>query len=250
MSFSNGRRASIYPDISHLNTLPSEYDMPVQQQAHSAEIDLDADLSLFTDGEFFNFDMGDMTNDHSIPYSRGVSHPLSAPHSAFPNGDYQGFPLMNPGQSLPGHGDMKAYSPPVSADHSVSATPRMGEKRKAAASASSPEAKGSPALDENGDPVRAAAEEDKRRRNTAASARFRVKKKQREQAMEKTAKEMTDRVTFLENRVGQLESENKILRDLLTDKVGKDINLAKVLAESPKAAGAAKIEANVETGDR
>ena len=65
---------------------------------------------------------------------------------------------------------------------------------------------------------RVAAEEDKRRRNTAASARFRVKKKQREQALEQTAKEMTDRVHVLEARVGQLEMENKWLKGLITDK--------------------------------
>lgn len=59
------------------------------------------------------------------------------------------------------------------------------------------------------------AEEDKRRRNTAASARFRVKKKQREQAMEKTAKEMTDKVSALEGRVGELEKENLLLKGLL-----------------------------------
>lgn len=63
-----------------------------------------------------------------------------------------------------------------------------------------------------------AAEEDKRRRNTAASARFRVKKKQREQALEKQAKEMTDKVQQLEGKVQQLEMENKWLKGLITDK--------------------------------
>ena len=63
-----------------------------------------------------------------------------------------------------------------------------------------------------------AAEEDKRRRNTAASARFRVKKKQREQALEKQAKEMTDKVSALETKVQQLEMENKWLKGLITDK--------------------------------
>ena len=63
-----------------------------------------------------------------------------------------------------------------------------------------------------------AAEEDKRRRNTAASARFRVKKKQREQALEKTAKEMSDKVQILEARVNQLEMENKWLKGLITEK--------------------------------
>lgn len=66
--------------------------------------------------------------------------------------------------------------------------------------------------------ARVAAEEDKRRRNTAASARFRVKKKQREQALEKTAKEMSDRVQQLEARIGQLETENTWLKSLITEK--------------------------------
>ena len=63
-----------------------------------------------------------------------------------------------------------------------------------------------------------AAEEDKRRRNTAASARFRVKKKQREQALEKQSKEMSEKVSQLEGKVQQLEMENKWLKGLLTDK--------------------------------
>lgn len=68
------------------------------------------------------------------------------------------------------------------------------------------------------DKSKIAAEEDKRRRNTAASARFRVKKKQREQALERTLKDAQDKNSKLEMRVGQLEQENKWLRDLLTDK--------------------------------
>lgn len=63
-----------------------------------------------------------------------------------------------------------------------------------------------------------AAEEDKRRRNTAASARFRVKKKQREQALEKAAKDMSDKVSALEGKVQQLEMENKWLKELITEK--------------------------------
>jgi DNA repair exonuclease SbcCD ATPase subunit len=72
-------------------------------------------------------------------------------------------------------------------------------------------------LDES---VRGAAEEDKRRRNTAASARFRVKKKQREQALEQTAKEMQDKAARLEQKVQQLETENAWLKGLITEKSG------------------------------
>jgi hypothetical protein len=42
---------------------------------------------------------------------------------------------------------------------------------------------------------------DKRRRNTAASARFRARKKQREQALESTAKEMMCKTEILEKRI-------------------------------------------------
>lgn len=63
-----------------------------------------------------------------------------------------------------------------------------------------------------------AIEEEKRRRNTAASARFRMKKKEREQALEKTASEMTDRVRELEQKVGQLELENRWLRGLIVER--------------------------------
>lgn len=70
------------------------------------------------------------------------------------------------------------------------------------------------------DASRLAADEDKRRRNTAASARFRVKKKQKEQQLEKTAKEMTERVQALEQRIQQLELENKWLKGLIVEKNG------------------------------
>ncbi|KAI8052919.1 hypothetical protein BDF22DRAFT_686040 [Syncephalis plumigaleata] len=61
-------------------------------------------------------------------------------------------------------------------------------------------------------------DEDKRRRNTAASARFRLKKKQREQQLEKTAHCMTERVQVLEDRLRELEQENRWLRSLVIEK--------------------------------
>ena len=66
--------------------------------------------------------------------------------------------------------------------------------------------------------VRVAAEEDRRRRNTAASARFRMKKKQREQVLERTVRETTEKNASLEARVAQLEMENRCLKNLLTEK--------------------------------
>lgn len=65
-------------------------------------------------------------------------------------------------------------------------------------------------------------DEDKRRRNTAASARFRVKKKMREQAMEHSVREMTKKSDHLQDRVNNLETEIKFLRSLLLDKAEKN----------------------------
>ncbi|KAG2226131.1 hypothetical protein INT45_011748 [Circinella minor] len=69
---------------------------------------------------------------------------------------------------------------------------------------------------------REAIEEDKRRRNTAASARFRAKKKVREQAMEQSVKEMAEKSEKLEERVESLEQEIKWLRTLLIEKNKKN----------------------------
>lgn len=61
-------------------------------------------------------------------------------------------------------------------------------------------------------------EEDKRRRNTEASARFRVKKKEREQHLERTATETSEKVGALEEKCRQLERENGWLRGLIVEK--------------------------------
>ncbi|KAI8086555.1 uncharacterized protein BX664DRAFT_336138 [Halteromyces radiatus] len=59
---------------------------------------------------------------------------------------------------------------------------------------------------------------DKRRRNTAASARFRIKKKLREQTLQRTACEMTEKAKRLEARVQELEREIKWLKELVVAK--------------------------------
>jgi hypothetical protein len=92
-----------------------------------------------------------------------------------------------------------------------------GAQRKADSTITSPAATSSRLMNFE-DASRLAAEEDKRRRNTAASARFRIKKKQREQALEKSAKEMTEKVGSLESRISQLETENKWLKNLIMEK--------------------------------
>ncbi|PWN45765.1 hypothetical protein IE81DRAFT_320066 [Ceraceosorus guamensis] len=62
---------------------------------------------------------------------------------------------------------------------------------------------------------RLAIEEDKRRRNTAASARFRVKKKQREAALEATSRDLRTRLADLEQENSRLRTENGWLKGLI-----------------------------------
>ena len=100
----------------------------------------------------------------------------------------------------------------------------------ASRSASSPMSSGpafgalNPSADSNDDIavrddfITAVIEEDKRRRNTAASARFRLKKKEREAELERRARDMTDRCDELRKRIGALETENRWLRELITER--------------------------------
>jgi len=62
--------------------------------------------------------------------------------------------------------------------------------------------------------------EDKRRRNTAASARFRLKKKEREAALETRAKELEGRVNELERECEGLRRENGWLKGLVVGVTG------------------------------
>ncbi|KAI0318985.1 hypothetical protein OF83DRAFT_876080 [Amylostereum chailletii] len=57
--------------------------------------------------------------------------------------------------------------------------------------------------------------EDKRRRNTAASARFRIKKKQKTLNLERTVSDLTGRVDELEQEASDLRRENGWLKEIV-----------------------------------
>ncbi|KAL6891585.1 basic-leucine zipper transcription factor-like protein [Trichoderma longibrachiatum] len=230
MSNYNGRHG---PNVSQylrdLNTI-SPGDTTGLEEPYVVE----DDLAIFTNTQFFDIDSGRNTDfqaqaqpvktEGKALHSGTASEDVSAAASVIgemPNLDFmsdftfQDFnnntyaaPHMNnfPEQAFqplqPNHGHVPV--PPHHARYHP-ATPQVGDKRKSE-SMSQEEA------------ARIAAEEDKRRRNTAASARFRIKKKQREQALEKSAKEMSDKVANLESKVSQLETENKWLKNLLVEK--------------------------------
>jgi len=84
--------------------------------------------------------------------------------------------------------------------------------------ATSPAPEGDSPVEYNGTPVSPA--EDKRRRNTAASARFRLKKKEREAALEKKAKDLEVKVNELEKECETLRRENGWLKGLVVGVTG------------------------------
>ncbi|KAH9083929.1 hypothetical protein EDB83DRAFT_2332260 [Lactarius deliciosus] len=86
--------------------------------------------------------------------------------------------------------------------------------------------------------------EDKRRRNTAASARFRLKKKEREAALEKKSKELEMRVTELERECEGLRRENGWLKGLVVGVTG-----AGAAQQQPQAsAGSKRPREDIESG--
>lgn len=58
----------------------------------------------------------------------------------------------------------------------------------------------------------------KRKRNTAASARFRIKKKLKEKQMEEHTRQLEDKLSTLEKKLKTLEMENKCLKKLILEK--------------------------------
>lgn len=140
-----------------------------------------------------------------------------------------------------------------SPSHSPAANSRRaGSRAPAKRKASTPPmTHSSPHADSFEEASRLAAEEDKRRRNTAASARFRVKKKQREQALERSAREMSEKVGRLEQKINQLEMENKWLKNLVVEKKAPNggkipIPAPGLLKQDPDEEFAAKLKAAME----
>ncbi|KLO11736.1 hypothetical protein SCHPADRAFT_456812 [Schizopora paradoxa] len=82
--------------------------------------------------------------------------------------------------------------------------------------------------------------EDKRRRNTAASARFRAKKKEREVALERRSKDLEGRVSELERECEQLRRENGWLMGLVVGVTGSGGTVPGLPSSSSTATGKRK----------
>ncbi|KAH9892754.1 hypothetical protein C8Q73DRAFT_746540 [Cubamyces lactineus] len=106
---------------------------------------------------------------------------------------------------------------PINATSTATATKRARTARTSVSSPSDVSQAASPveSPEDKSSATPLTAAEDKRRRNTAASARFRLKKKEREAALERKAKELEVRVGELEKECEALRRENGWLKGLV-----------------------------------
>ncbi|KAH6699885.1 hypothetical protein BKA61DRAFT_621227 [Leptodontidium sp. MPI-SDFR-AT-0119] len=218
----NGRRGPNMSEfIAQLNAIPSAQDIQ-----SSGNFNLDDDLAMFTNIQFFDFDLG-QDADLQPGNFEGRGGQTVAPDSIDIKsmdfnlqGDFNFNTFTEATPAFGSDGLAQSQLPPIqtnqpclastssSAASPSTSTLTTATKRKAT----------SPATENYEEATRLAAEKDKRRRNTDASARFRVKKKQREQALERSAKEMSGKVAALEEKINQLETENEWLKNLITKK--------------------------------
>jgi hypothetical protein len=232
MSAYRGRAGPNFSEfLDHLNSVSPSYD---QEQFNAEDINIDEDLAMFTNTDFThfdfpsipdagaaNFDLDDnATANDSIKYedllagTKTSSMLIDSSIDASPSEPVPFFPNYNtPIQPAPPANGFPVNPQPASSVTSSIASPQIQPSKKRKADAPSPAVSAE-------DQSRVAAEEDKRRRNTAASARFRVKKKQREAALERTVKEVNDKNAQLQATVNQLEMENKWLKNLIVEKNG------------------------------
>ncbi|KAJ7462757.1 hypothetical protein B0H11DRAFT_2054204 [Mycena galericulata] len=132
----------------------------------------------------------------------GLPPPSYGPQSAYP------FLRGGPG-TLPPYG--QAFSPPSPVESTGGRTRAPPPQTGPSTSSASPDA----GADDNDE------YEDKRRRNTAASARFRIKKKQRTLDLERSVSDLTGRAEELEREAADLRRENGWLKEIVMLKGGR-----------------------------
>jgi hypothetical protein len=209
MSAYRGRTGPNFSEyLNNLNTLAPPY----EEEQFNENLDINSDLAMFTNTDFTHFDIPAVPEDSNFDFDLGDNKPENFKYEDLVSGSGTN---TNFNPSL---GDSPADTSQFYPGYNASAFPAEGQgSGTQGAGRLGAEGTSSDNLSPE-DKSRLAAEEDKRRRNTAASARFRVKKKQREQALERNVKEINDRNSKLEAKVTQLEMENKWLKDLITEK--------------------------------
>ncbi|KII93718.1 hypothetical protein PLICRDRAFT_35940 [Plicaturopsis crispa FD-325 SS-3] len=173
---------------------------------------------------------------------------LPPPHNLFqppPNAD----PRHNPQMGYPyAGGQFRLPSlPPINTSNEMpragpSFTPSPSTRRN---SASTPPTTEAP---EQMEAERQGSAEDKRRRNTAASARFRIKKKHRTLDLERSVSDLTGRAEELEREAAELRRENGWLKEIVMLKGRNFANEASRDAQQPVEGGSSSHNNNEDKG--
>jgi len=71
----------MFSNIANLNALPSEYELAMQQQTDN--FDLEADLAMFTNTQFFDFDVGEIPEATQGFVQQGTTQPMGFLDSVF-----------------------------------------------------------------------------------------------------------------------------------------------------------------------
>ncbi|OAV94510.1 hypothetical protein, variant [Puccinia triticina 1-1 BBBD Race 1] len=175
-----------------------------------------------------------LANSHELAYL-SQAPPLSTSDQSIGNLTSNNRQAIIEPTSIDNHNGKPAVSPNASkfATHDQHSSP---QKHDTSSPANNNDSNGSnisssnnnQSANDDDDANRVAYDEDKRRRNTLASARFRMKKKMKEQEIERTAREMRERVSDLEKQVDSLKQENKWLRGLIVDSTASKLVSAQV----------------------
>ncbi|KAL2759640.1 hypothetical protein ACRALDRAFT_1060354 [Sodiomyces alcalophilus JCM 7366] len=243
-TYTSGRRGpNVSQYLRQLNTVPEK---PLED-----DFTFEDDLAMFTNTHFYDFETGQHM-DYQAPPAKPDCEPSTATTVSpddltsslgdlsnldFISGDFN-FTDFNsyPSSGVPtfheGLGNVQPLQPTPQTHYSTPVAPHPHPQPATYVQpVSRPSEPVNRPISNFEEQSRLAADEDKRRRNTAASARFRIKKKQREQALEKTAKEMSDKVAQLESRINLLETENRWLKNLVMEKNDGNEEIAAMFKE-------------------
>ncbi|EGW30084.1 uncharacterized protein SPAPADRAFT_63709 [Spathaspora passalidarum NRRL Y-27907] len=169
---------------------------------------LDHDLDLFSSANHF-FSLDVLGNDNIVPVKSEVTDPVLLPHQPQQQQTQQQQQQQPISSQQP---DYSFLNFDINTQARISSDVDHEFKKPQKRSISEVNTPMSTFSDES---ATGAASEDKRKRNTAASARFRIKKKLKEQEMEKRSKELEEKVVMLEKKLKQLEMENKCLKNMI-----------------------------------
>jgi hypothetical protein len=214
----------VYPPV---DSSQANFDLsnPINIPELDAQLDLWTNLAFQSDEPIIPRPLTP-TGDEKDPQSFQMQH--AQPSQDLSLNNYNFFnqfsidPFLVPptAASLPPAAPMDSPSSPTSDSYPIdkqsNKRPRTATKKPVINEPGSP--------DSNGATVSAA--EDKRRRNTAASDRFRAKKKERDAALEKKSKELETRVSELERECESLRRENGWLKGLVVGVTGASAGAA------------------------